>query len=73
MYHARAICTFIYRMSGSGDFTVGVDLDEVNLCSLQTLLLQLSAPQSAQQGTCRDTSNDIDSSITIAYFPVNCM
>ena len=55
-------------MSGRDDFTVGMDLDEVNLCSLQNLLQWLSVPQPAQVGTCRDPNSD--SGDSIAHFQV---
>ena len=62
-------------MSGGGDdFTLGVDLDQVNLCSLQTLLQWGSAPQPAQVSTCRDPLAIGDSRATdsVAYFPIRC-
>ena len=57
-------------MSGGDDFTLGEMLDEINLCSLQNLLLWMSSPQPAQVSTCRDPIND--SGTTVAYFPVRC-
>ena len=57
-------------MSGGDDFTLGVALDEVNLCSLQNLLQWMSAPQPPQVSTCRDPI--VDSGTTVAYFPINC-
>ena len=61
----------VCSMSGGDDLTLGTELEEVNLCSLHSLLQWTSAPQPVKVGTCRDLTGG--RGFNIAYFPFDCM